>query len=98
MPKSDVTIQVLGTGGTVLDQLKRSIQAFQHLMRLELHNLFLDADDALGMLNSFVGCGSLKEIDAFNLTKEVATTIDPRLFPHLEVRWEVVEEDVYVCD
>jgi len=78
-------IQVLGTGGTILHQLKDSIGAIKYLKRLELHNLFLDAEEGLGILNSFIGCKHLKEINAFNLTKEAATTIDPRLFPNLEI-------------
>ena len=87
-------VQVLGTGGTILHQLKDSIGAIKYLKRLELHNLFLDAEEGLGILNSFTGCKHLKEINAFNLTKEAATTIDPRLFPNLEVSTTVVIESV----
>lgn len=76
--------QVLGTGGTILDKLKTTICAFKQLKCLQLHNLFLDADDGLGILNSFVGCEGLTHIDAFNLTKEATTIIDLTLFKKLE--------------
>jgi len=76
--------QVLGTGGTILAGLKTSVSAFKNLKRLQLQNLFLDADDGFEILNSFVDCKSLRDIDAFNLTKEATTTVDPKLFPELE--------------
>jgi len=76
--------QVLGTGGTVLEQLKLTIGVFKQLKLVQLHNLFLDADDGEGILNSFSHCSALTQIDAFNLTKEAATTIDFTLFPHLK--------------
>ena len=80
------SFQVLGTGGTILAGLKTSVSAFKNLKRLQLQNLFLDADDGFGILNSFVDCKSLRDIDAFNLTKEATTTLDPNLFSELEVK------------
>jgi len=76
--------QVLGTGGTVLEQLKLTVGAFKQLKHLQLHNLFLDADEGVGILNAFVDCVALTRIDAFNLTKEAGTTIDLKLFPNLQ--------------
>lgn len=64
--------EVIGTGGQILEALKRLLGFLQHLRSLTLNNLLLDVDDAPGLLEQVVkNCGhSLERLEVLNATKE----------------------------
>ena len=76
---------ILGTGGEILDELKRLLGNLRGLSHLVITDLMLKNDDAPGLLEGVVRhCqNSLNHLEVINCTKERYPLFNASMFPYL---------------